>query len=147
MARGKESRRDFGPLPSDLSEALEEVRYWREMWAGLFAPLTNAPVKLTKTHAMLFNVLEAAQEQPVPFARLLQAMYAGRDEPDWADGTLKVQIGRLRVKLAETEWRIVSVWGYGYQMVKNDRLPVRPQAGPSPLLHPSSPSTTGALQG
>ena len=51
--------------------------------------------------------------QALPFERIYDAMYFGRDDPPMSD-TLRVHIKHLRVDIASTPYRIKTLHRFGY---------------------------------
>lgn len=68
------------------------------------------------SHRAIMEKLVAARGKVVTRDSLIQAIYWDRDEPEDADGVLKVHLCKLRRVVAHTGLDIETSWGRGYRI-------------------------------
>ncbi len=73
--------------------------------------------KLAEIPLIILYTLARRYPNSIRYDSLLAAIYGAGEEPDDAANSLKVQVSRLRVTLAQYGAGIESIWGYGYRLV------------------------------
>lgn len=71
------------------------------------------PVRVTTAEWAILTALRKARGLPLPAARLVRS-YESRHGSSDPSNTIKVQVSRLRSKLARTRWTIRCTRGAGY---------------------------------
>ncbi len=84
--------------------------------------VTNGCVtKLTAQEAEILSVLCDRALKVVRRESMVALVY-GANEPDNAEGVLRVQICSLRKKLVRTDYEIDTIWGEGYRLIERTKV-------------------------
>ncbi|MEY3774702.1 MAG: Transcriptional regulatory protein terminal [Verrucomicrobiota bacterium] len=81
------------------------------------------------THVKIMEALVAAKGKPVSTDQLIFHIYGGRDEPDSATSTTKVQVHFLKHKLRRVGVEIETLYGRGWRIDPRQELRAPQAAG------------------
>lgn len=70
---------------------------------------------LSRTLYALFQLLYQQMPTTVSHERIMTSLYNGCEDPPY-DTTIKTHIMKLRRKLSDTGFHIVTEWGHGYRL-------------------------------
>ena len=109
-----------GKIPHDFERMSDEISTLTSAYL-LPSPLPDEfdNIGITKSHMRIVALLHARLGRLVSKSAIFDAVYFDKSECDIADiKIIDIFICKIRPKLESTPYRIETVWGQGFRMVK-----------------------------